>query len=403
MNISMSAWGALPSPPPRAQDAGVDRPPQKTPGAPRLTHRRRGHALLVALGALALAVVAWVLLADRAPSTETPPGGLQVPSDGSALALSPESVQQDEPALSDRTNHELPPSVRRGTPQPTGAGLPSSAGNSRGRLRQPDGRPIGIIRGRLSLNGVARLDGPWKLILEPSRFAIGAELAERRELELPGAERDFEVTGLPLAGYDVRAEYPGLNGRALPLVLRKGAEATYVVIELSPSADVAGRLINSEGLGEEGISVHLRATGTSVDLSTVSDALGDYRFDDVLDGNYTLRVGAANAPILDPLSIQVRAPRMTVPDLEVPSLGRLRIEVVDPFDTPQPDVEVFGGGNGGGSIDVTTDSTGTALATLLPAGRYSLRAQVEGLGRGFAKVDVEPSEGVTQVRLVLRP
>lgn len=360
------------------------------PTRPRPAPERRGDARLIALMAVALLALGWLLLGG---------GESDTPEPGPAEAVGPQVAEPESSAP--------PPAIPSGPEQerrdetapvtPGGPGLPA------GVRAAPDGRPVGVLRGQLTLRDVPALQEPWTLVLEPSQFALGAELAEPRSLELPADQREFEVRDLPLAGYDVRAVHPGLNGRALPVILRKGAEEAYAVIELSPATTVTGKLVDAEGFGQADIQVHLRPGDTSLDQSTVTDALGHFRFDEVIDGPYTLRVGDSQAPILDPLSVQVRAPLLTLPDIELPPLGTLFIDVVDIEGFPVPDVEVLGGGTLGGRVEAVTDSQGRATATALPAGQYSLRARVDGLGKGFVRANVDPSDGESRARMVLRP
>jgi hypothetical protein len=350
--------------------------------------RRRGDARLLLLLALALAAVAWLVWS----------GGSNAPEAGESEAVAPAAEPQPAPQVSvGALGPELERRDEATAPTTGGPGLPG------GVRPAPDGRRVGVLRGRLSLRDVPGLSEPWTLELAPSQFALGAELAEPRSIELPADQREFEVRDLPLAGYDVRAVYPGLNGRALPVILRKGAEEAYAVIELSPAAAVTGKLIDGEGFGYADVAVHLRPNDTSLDQSTVTDALGHFRFYEVIDGAYSLRVGDAQAPILEPLFLQVRAPLLALPDLELPPLGTLIIDVIDIEGRAVPDVEVLGGGTLGGSIDVRTDGLGSATATALPAGQYSLRANVEGVGKGFARVNIDPAAGPARARVILRP
>lgn len=347
---------------------------------------RRGDARLIFLLALALVGVAWLVWS----------GGSSSP--GKAEAASPPAVDPEAPSpvAAKTTGPEL--ERRDETPQPTGGvALPA------GVRPAPDGRRVGVLRGRLSLRDVPELSEPWTLELAPSQFALGAELAEPRSILLPADQREFEVRDLPLAGYDVRAVYPDLNGRALPVILRRGAEEAYAVIELSPAATVTGKLVDDQGFGYADVVIHLRPADTSLDRSTVSDALGHFRFDAVIDGAYTLRVGDSQAPILEPLSLQVRAPLLALPDMTLPPLGTLVIDVIDMEGRAVPDVEVLGGGTLGGKIEVRTDGRGSATANALPAGQYSLRAKVEGLGKGFARINIDPTAGPARARVILRP
>jgi hypothetical protein len=364
--------------------------PVSSPSTP--PPRRRGDARWMALLAVVLlGVVGWLLLGDGVPPREAREGATVVQP---AADPTPEPESRSGP---DRPGPELERRDEAPAAVAGGPGLPAGARPA------PDGRPIGVLRGRLTLRGAAELQGPWTLVLEPSRFAVGAQLAEARTLELPADQRDFEVRDLPLAGYDVRAAHPGMNGRAQPVILRRGSEQAYLVVELSPAAAVTGKLVDAEGFGQADVEVHLRPADTSLDQSTTSDALGDFRFDGVIDGPYTLRVGDAQAPLLEPLSLQVRAPRLTLPSIELPPLGTLFIDVVDLEGRAVPDAEVLGGGTLGGRVDARTDGRGRATVKGLPAGQYSLRVRVEGLGKGFARANVNPAAGDARARVVLRP
>jgi hypothetical protein len=238
----------------------------------------------------------------------------------------------------------------------------------------------------------------WTLLLEPSRTLAGRDRAERRVLTFSAGEQEFVVPDLPLAGYDLCAEAPGLNALRSPVLLDRKNRDPYVTLQFYPAGFVTGRLLDYEHLPADEVPVTLSDAARSVERETRSDILGNFRFDGVLDGEYTLTFGRKTSPLLPVERLRFSAPSLTLPERELPPLARLSILVLDDAGRPVPDVTVRGSGPPGGTIEETTDAEGAAIARYVPAGSYRLSVEHELLGRIRSAVDLKLPEGEVVLR-----
>ena len=110
-----------------------------------------------------------------------------------------------------------------GAGERTGPAAESQSGSRSGSQAAP--RPVphaapgsGRIRGELQVQGKREL-GPWTLQLVPSLGMRGTEGATPRTLEFEAGVREFELSDLPLAAFDLIPEAEGFNGRRVPVLL----------------------------------------------------------------------------------------------------------------------------------------------------------------------------------------
>jgi len=260
-----------------------------------------------------------------------------------------------------------------------------------------DGR--GKIRGYIETADETPFPTEWSLVLEPSTTLIGRERAVRRVIEFTQGEQEFEIDDLPLAGYDVLAKAPGWNARRHSVLLDNRHRNPYITMQFYAAGFLEGRVLNHEKLPAEGLPVTLRWLGGSDEpRTTETDVLGRFRFDEVLDGEYELRFGAALAPLLEPKRVRFTAPHMTLPDRELPVTSNASIVALDPYGNPIPDVRVRGSGSNGSAFDVVTDATGRATARFLKPGRYRASGDHEHYRRARHAFEV----GDEPVDVVLR-
>jgi len=247
----------------------------------------------------------------------------------------------------------------------------------------------------------------WTLVIEPSKMLIGSDKAVSQRVEITGGEDEFEVTGLPLAGYSLRGEADGLNGSTVNVLLERTSSSAYVALELSPAGFITGNLVDFEDAALEGIEVWLlRTSGTGLGASqtgarkTMTGADGTWRFTDVLDGPYALTFGSLEAPLIPPSALTFRAPSLTWPAPDLPPLAMLTVTVLDDAGNPVGGARVRGSGTMGGAIDVKTTSNGQAILRHLQPGRYRLHADHDAYGEGFVQRRFEGGEK-DQVTLTL--
>jgi hypothetical protein len=228
-------------------------------------------------------------------------------------------------------------------------------------------------------------------VLEPHPYLKGRERAESRRVPFRAGEREFAAEDLPLGGYRVRAEANGLNSSAAEVLLVKGSPDQFVELALSPSGWLDGSLIDATGAPAEGLEVRLSAEGGKVQRTTQSDAAGAFQFRALLDGDYELSLRAGGCVFGEPRLVSFRAPRLSLPVLELPPTGALEVHVFDKLGKPAPGVRVTGFTKPAGTLDLRTDERGLASLRWIQPGLWELQAsdETEGLSaRGEVEVDL---------------
>ena len=319
---------------------------------------------------------------------------------GTASAARPEVGGPEGPRSADASQRgpEEVPAPGSGRETPAGPGAQPADLTLGGP--DPDQAAFGPgtaeIRGYIETVDETPFPQAWTLALEPSTTLVGRERVEPRVIEFSGGQREFRVPDLPLGGYDVIPRAEGMNGRRTPVLLSRAGQSPYITLQLYPAGFLEGRVVDHEGRPAEGLRITLRGAGLEAPRSTTTDFLGGYRFDGVLDGEYTLSFGDPRSPVLPPTSLVFSAPTLTVPERDLPQLSHLDLLVLDGEGNPVHGAKVEGSGASGGYVEVETDGEGRARAAFLPPGRYRLSATHEVLGRTRRsfEVDTEPTEGV---------
>jgi hypothetical protein len=324
-------------------------------------------ALLVLLLAAALAsavVLLWLLVESgegrEREGAREPGNSLQVFQEEDPEALPAETARDPAPGL-----------------PPAGAARPDLSLQAAALAAgDPDRfRGTGSIAGRVEARGTADFPMTWSVVIEPSTSLLGAERAVRRVLQGKPGERSFLVGDLPLAGYDLRVEAPGWNSPSYPVLLDRDHPNPTLTVQIHPAGSIAGRVVDSESLPAIGLAVFLESRVGRERRETRTDLSGAFRFEGVLDGDYTLFVGQVETPLVEPSALRFAAPFLDMPPIELPPLARVRFTAIDKPGFPVPGVRVYGSGNRGGRIDGETDMRGELLVELLPAGRYRIRTE----------------------------
>jgi hypothetical protein len=236
-------------------------------------------------------------------------------------------------------------------------------------------RGTGSIGGRIEARGTADFPPAWSVVIEPGTHLLGAERAVARVVEGKAGERSFLVEDLPLAGYDLRIEAPGWNSPRYPVLLDREHPNPTLTVQIHPAGSIEGQVLDSESLPAIGLAVVLESRAGHERREARTDLGGGFRFDGVLDGDYTLFVGPPENPLVEPSSLRFAAPFLEMPAIELPPLARVRFTAIDRPGFPVPGVRVHGSGNRGGRIDGETDLRGELLVEYLPAGRYRIRTE----------------------------
>lgn len=267
-----------------------------------------------------------------------------------------------------------------------------------------DFRGRGSIRGEVVLPRGLELPETWAVVVGPSRALEGRERAETRRVERPGSARDFELLDLPLGGYDVRIEGPGLGCFPSPVLLVRGSEHVFVNVAVHRLGILDGFLLDEDGRPLEGILVVLEDEVTGERRSTHTTVTGAYVFSDLADAEYRIYFGGVTHPLIPPGDLSFRAPSMRYPPRRLPPLGSLVVYTIDPEGNPIGNANLQGFSPSGGVIETASDAFGLARIANLRPGRYRLAARAADPEReGRISIDVEGGqEEVVRVALVPR-
>jgi hypothetical protein len=369
---------------------------------------------------LLVVLLAGAALAAALLSTGTagrPPRAARGPADGSTGPVAPAAAEDSAalPIAEDLATESV--DARRAGPLvlPRRRSIQRSS-DPLAALRPERFAGRGEIRVRCTTPPGVPFPERWVLELGPARALIGSELAETRRIELDGSVRETVVSDLPLAGYEVRASAPLFSAEPVLLLLSQPNHTSLAAqLRLEAAGFVTGRVVDPDGAPVEGFELWLEETNEvraengeviaqlqGERRSAVTDVLGVYRFDGVLNGEYLLHVGPLDVPLREPFDIAFRAPTLTMPPIEVPALCELEVEVYDAAGLLVGDALVQGWSTSGGRVAGRTDVRGRLAVRLLPPGEYTLLATHERLGRGRGRAALAPGTPARE-EISLRP
>jgi len=247
---------------------------------------------------------------------------------------------------------------------------------------------LGIIRGEVIPQGGAAMPERWTLLLEPHPWLRGSERAETRRIDFEHGETTFRVDDLPLGGYLVRAVTADLNDLPADVLLVRGSPDQFVTLALRPSGFVDGSVLDAAGRPAEGLDVTLESTQTRQRSTVTTDAAGAFVFRRVQDGEYELRFGRPDSPLLPVEKFTFRAPSLRFPTRTLPETGTLKLTVADLSLRPQPRARISGSSTGGSAVDVFADHMGRATSRHVLPGHYVLDVTSEEGLEGHATFDL---------------
>ncbi len=331
---------------------------------------KRGGAVVTLAAVLAIAaavlVLAWVL--GRGPATGATGPASSSPSEPAAAAPKP------GPAAFD-----LPTGDREEAAQVSPARPTTDPARFVGR---------GRIRGEIVHAG-RPLPSPWTLVIEPHPTLVGADRAESRRVVHEPGDLVFDERDLPLGGYRVSAELPGLNSSAESVLLVRGSSDVHVTLRLAPSGLVDGFVFDHRGQPAVGLLVTIEDRRTRARTSTTVDATGMFVVRDVIDGEYQIFFGMAMRPLLPVGDFRFRAPTLRWPEVRLPVTGNLRIAVRDASGAGIAEAVVAGSGTPQGVAAGTVGGDGRLELTWLWPARYRLTAAAPDGRRGHSEVVVD--------------
>jgi len=260
---------------------------------------------------------------------------------------------------------------------------------------------IGSLRGVLLDRTGKGIPEHWTLVLSPNT-AIRTP-APRRELrfEFHAGEERFHVEGVPLGAYDVWIDALGTNRRTKTMLLVKGSESPFVSLELFSRGYLEGVILDENGETVAELSVTLLSVSKQGDRTTRTDGAGRYLFDDLIDGEYQLLIGAQNNPLIGPEDLSFQAPSLHYPLRRVPQLGSVLVHALDVGRHPIAGARVDGFAPDGGVLGGDADSEGYCEVKNLVPGRYrlSVRGRGDAVGRGVCFINPGLQ---TEIEVILR-
>jgi len=347
---------------------------------------------LVLLGALlGLAVVAWLSCVDRQD-------GERAVEPGATPAPTPSVAPAEEPGGQRQASGPVNGAIEVGIDHPYKR-LPRSFEGT------------GTITGVVEVVGGRPFPTSWRLVIEPSRFGVGREHAERREREFDGSQRTFEEQELALGGYRIYAEAPGLNSRVQEVLLFRlagsagpsGGIHKHLILHLTPSGFMDGAVTDERGQPVPGLPVVLENLADHSRLTTQTNGAGVWRFDGLVDGRYQLFLGDPNGPLIPAEPINYLAPQRRHPDQVVPCTSTVEIITRDELGVPVEGVTVRGFGTPHGTFTVVSESDGVARVHFLRAGRYRVRASGREGQRGKADFVLDGTQELERVEIQMHP
>ncbi|MBK7874724.1 MAG: carboxypeptidase regulatory-like domain-containing protein [Planctomycetes bacterium] len=299
--------------------------------------------------------------------------------DGERAAPDPRTAAQASPS-SRVEGAPLEPALERDS-RAADAGRPSPAVSP-----SFDGR--GRIHGELVAGPGTVLPQRWTLVLEGSPMLQGRERAALRRIDFERGETTFDVPDLPLAGYRVRAEAPGLNGPPADVLLVTTSSAAFVTLTFAPAGFLDGQVRLASGAPAEGLRVTLESSTSRARTALDCDVNGAFVFRGVVDGEYRLHYGPPEAPLLPARQLLFRAPSLRVPEAVLPELTGLRVTVLDESKAKVPGAVLTGTSDNGGAFEVTADASGLAHARFLRPGTWRIEARDGARTSGRVTVEV---------------
>jgi hypothetical protein len=250
-------------------------------------------------------------------------------------------------------------------------------------------------RGRLlvELQAPPDFNGPWTLSLAPAKGLFGADRAQPRELQVLTGERRVTLEDVQLGGYEIRAKAEGLQGLPEYVMMALPDDVDIVQpLRLVHLGELVGRVLDAEGAPAADFPVELQSPSGELAQSVRSDALGDYRFERLADGEYKVAIGYPGAP-LSVREVSFMAPSLTMPDLKLPPLAPLRVRVVDSEGRAVEGAVLTLTGLASGARSATTDRDGLAQLPHCVAGYCVLAVDAAEFMPNTQEVQFEPSAG----------
>ena len=350
-----------------------------SPMTPRgTTGPRSGRANIWILGVImALSLLIWVSQRDSESD-------LQIPTNSSAAPELREEVSLTPKITLEGSSIEL--RAQQGSARPQSSDRTDGFGSLRGVLLDRTGKGV---------------PERWTLVMRPNTAIRTPTPRKEVRAEFEDARERFTVPDVPLGAYDVWVEAEGVNRRSTPVLLVRGSASPFISLELYARGYLEGYVLDEPGAPVSGLKVTIVSAEGS-DRSTRTNGSGRYLFEDLIDGEYQLFIGAQQNPLIGPELLSFSAPSLHYPVRRVPELGSARVHAVDRNGLGLSGVRVDGFAPDGGSLGGMSDSDGYCLVNNLVPGRYRLSLRGIGSSTGQGVCFVSAGEQV-EIEVIVRP
>jgi hypothetical protein len=251
---------------------------------------------------------------------------------------------------------------------------------------------------RPELGDGSSIQGKWSLDVEWTDEH--GKLDALRAIACEGPEH--VQSGVHSGVYRVRAYTAALGSHWERAIAVRAAASSPVKLALLPASRVEGEIVDASNVAAAEIAVHLISIPRKQVTSTASDANGSFALDGVVDGEYRVRVGDVDNPLLSPPDLVVKGGRVRVERIVLPPLHEIALRVVDFNGQPLSGAVLSGRSQEGGAFELETTVDGRARATRIPAGRYRVHASHKDFGRANKVVEV-PKVGSATIEIALPP
>ncbi|PCJ57292.1 MAG: hypothetical protein COA79_16435 [Planctomycetota bacterium] len=113
---------------------------------------------------------------------------------------------------------------------------------------------------------------------------------------------EFKFTDLSSGEYELKIIHPQFDTKTLTASLVKG-EVKEVIVKLNRNAILFGNLLDEEGQAANGVKITLSPVDIKDKASTaLSGANGEFKFDDIITGNYELKVSSLKGQLSEKIS-----------------------------------------------------------------------------------------------------
>ena len=346
---------------------------------------------LVVILAIVLCVLGWTLSHTGRGAVETPLAPLAEPLESTTS----ETGHADLTPVPETAERAKPPRV---------ATIPDETSADAGIPPVSDRSKAGVVVRASFVDG--RKPDSWTLDVEDVAFVARDDTSSRVTVPVTGPEATVSVR--TAAVHRFRARTRGHVSATRNVSIEANARHVVVELVLEPATFVTGRVVDDAGLPADGRTVWLRPVlspnqqaAPPMDLEARTTPLGDYRFDDVTPGRWTVLVGDRGAPLARRTDVDVPGGGATVDVVSLPAVYSLTLRVVDESGAAAPESHVWSRGTNGGSFDARADANGELIVPDLPAGRFRVFAQ-SGDRRSNLNVVVPTDRRDPVVTLTLR-